>query len=151
MSRNTLNKFVRTSGSDDPDIITLTAWGQAIYYALTGVWSLVSIKTFQKVTGPKVDIWLVKTVGTLVLVIGGVLGMAAKKGRVTPEIALLATGSAAGLAAIDVVYATKKRISPIYLLDALAEGGLIALWAVGWKLRQGSDGGEGRSQVAAQH
>jgi hypothetical protein len=141
--------LIRSSG-DDPDIITLTAWGQAIYYALTGVWSLVSIRTFQKVTGPKVDTWLVKTVGTLVLVIGGVLGMAAKKGRVTPEIALLATGSAAGLAAIDVVYASRKRISPIYLLDALAEGGLIALWAVGWKLRQERDGGEGKGQAAAQ-
>jgi hypothetical protein len=142
--------LIRPSGNDDPDIVTLTAWGQAIYYAFTGVWSLVSIKTFQKVTGPKVDTWLVKTVGTLVLVIGGVLGMAAKKGRVTPEIALLATGSAAGLAAIDVVYATKKRISPIYLLDALAEGGLIALWAVGWKLRQGDAEGERSNQATAQ-
>jgi hypothetical protein len=148
VSRNTLNQFVRTADRDDLDIVTLTACGQAIYYALTGVWSLVSIKTFQKVTGPKVDTWLVKTVGTLVLVIGGVLGMAAKKGRVTPEIALLATGSAAGLAAIDVVYATKRRISPIYLLDALAEVGLIALWAMGWKLRQGGDGGDGKGQAA---
>ena len=39
---------------------------QAIYYIATGVWSLVGIRSFQAVTGPKIDTWLVKTVGVLV-------------------------------------------------------------------------------------
>jgi hypothetical protein len=102
---------------------------QAAYYVLTGVWPLVSIGTFQKVTGPKVDLWLVKTVGVLVAVIGGVLGVAGLRRRAVPEVALLGAASAAGLAAIDVIYVAKKRISPIYLLDALGELILIALWA----------------------
>lgn len=106
------------------------AIGQAVFYVATGVWSLVGIRSFQKVTGPKADIWLVKTVGVLVTVIGGVLGLAGYRRRLSPEVTLLAVGSAAGLTAIDVVYVARKRIRPVYLLDAAAETGLIGLWAL---------------------
>jgi len=41
-----------------------------------GIWSLVSIGSFQKVTGPKTDVWLVKTVGVLVIGVGAALGLA---------------------------------------------------------------------------
>lgn len=109
---------------------SLLSWGQGVYYGLTGLWAIVSIGTFQKVTGPKVDTWLVKTVGVLIIVIGAVLGLAGKRGEPVPEVPLLAVGSAAGLAAIDVIYVARKRIRPIYLLDALAEVGLIGLWGI---------------------
>lgn len=62
--------------------------------------------------------------------IGGVVGLAGYRRRVTPEVALLAAGSAAGLAAIDIVYVARRRIRPVYLLDAAAEAGLIALWGL---------------------
>lgn len=105
---------------------------QGLYYTATGIWPLVSMDTFQKVTGPKTDLWLVKTAGTLIDVIGGVLRMAGVRRRATPEIALLALGSAAALTGIEVIYVAKGRISPIYLLDAVAEVGLIASWAFTW-------------------
>ena len=63
------------------------------------------------------------------MVIGGVVGLAGYRKRITPEVALLAVGSAAGLAAIDVVHVAQRRIRPVYLLDAVAEAGLIGLWA----------------------
>ena len=121
---------VNTNSTNDSDSVRLVAYAQAVFYVLTGVWSLVSIRTFEAVTGPKVDRWLVKTVGVLVIVIGGVIGMAGHKRRVTPEIPALAIGSALGLTGIDVVYVAKRRISPVYLLDALAELGLVGLWAL---------------------
>lgn len=102
---------------------------QGGYYLLTALWSLVSPGTFQKVTGPKHDYWLVRTVGVLVGVIGGVLVMAGLRRQTTREVPVLAVGSAAGLAAIDTVYATQGRISKVYLLDALVELGLIVAWA----------------------
>ena len=73
----------------------------------------------------------------LVGVIGAVLGLAAWRRRLTPEIETLAVGSALGLAAIDVVYVARRRIRPVYLLDAAAELGLV----VGWVLshRRGTD------------
>lgn len=103
---------------------------QGAYFAATGVWSLVDIKSFQKVTGPKTDLWLVKTVGALVSVIGGALAGASLRRKVTAEIVMLAAGSAAGLAAIDIIYVAKRRISPIYLLDAAAEIAMIGGWTI---------------------
>lgn len=101
---------------------------QGIYFVATGVWPLVSLRTFMMVTGPKVDFWLVKTVGVLVGVIGGVLLVACARNRPVPEVALLAVGSSAGLTAIDVWYVARRVIAPIYLMDAAAEVVLIAAW-----------------------
>jgi hypothetical protein len=81
------------------------------------------------VTGPKKDYWLVRTVGVLVSVIGGVLVMAGLRKQTTREVPVLAVGSALGLGAIDVVYAGQGRISKVYLLDAVAEAGLVFAWA----------------------
>lgn len=114
---------------DHQDLEANLALAQGLYYASTGVWALADSQSFQAVTGPKVDVWLVKTVGVLVTAIGGALGCAGWSRRVTPEVRLLAVGSALGLAGIDVVYVAKGRISRIYLLDAAVELGLAAAWA----------------------
>lgn len=109
---------------------------QGLYFVLTGVWGLVDLDSFQAVTGPKTDLWLVRTVAVLVLTVGGVLLVAAARLRVSFELALLAVGSAAGLAVIDLVYALGDVISDVYLLDAAAEIALVAMWLVAlWKAR----------------
>jgi uncharacterized membrane protein len=105
---------------------------QGFYYVVAGVWPLVSIGTFQRVTGPKTDLWLVRTVGVLVAVIGEVLILAGIRRRVAVEVPVLAASSAAGLAAIDVIYATTGRISRVYLADAAAELVLLGGWALAW-------------------
>ena len=101
---------------------------QSLYYVATALWALFSVGTFQKVTGPKTDVWLVKTVGVLVAAIGGALGVAGFRRRETPEIGLLGAGSAAGLAGIDAYYTAKGRIPPVYALDGLAELGFLGCW-----------------------
>jgi hypothetical protein len=106
-------------------LVVAVALAQGGYYALTGLWPGVGIRTFERVTGPEVDRWLIQTVGVLVLAVGAALGLAGIRHRVTPELALLAASSAAGLAAIDAVYVARRRIAPIYLLDALAEAVLL--------------------------
>jgi hydrogenase/urease accessory protein HupE len=60
-----------------------------VFYAVTGFWPIVSIRTFQLVTGPKRDLWLVRTVGALLTVIGVVLTLAGLRRRVTPEVLML--------------------------------------------------------------
>jgi hypothetical protein len=102
---------------------------QGLYYLVTGVWSLVDIDSFQMVTGPKTDLWLVRTVGVLITVIAVVLLFAAWRRQTTVEVALLAVGSALALTAIDVIYVALQVIAPIYLLDAVAELVLVACWA----------------------
>jgi hypothetical protein len=106
---------------------------QGLFYVATGVWPLIDIESFQIVTGPKTDLWLVRTVGVLVTVIGAVLIAASRARRITPEIVMLAVGAALGLAAIDLRYALAGRISAVYLADAVAEIGLSVLWWVGWR------------------
>ena len=103
---------------------------QGGYFALTGVWPLVSMATFEAVTGPKTDDWLVHTVGVLVTVIGLVLLSATIKGEVDAPVAVLAVGSSAGLATIEFFYVLRGVIWPIYMLDAIAEVALIILWGV---------------------
>jgi hypothetical protein len=115
--------------------MSLVALAQGVYFSLTGVWPLVHLRSFLAVTGPKVDLWLVKTVGAIVAVVGLALLLAARSGRVTPEVVLLGVGSAVALAAVDVVYVTKRVIPKIYLLDAVGEVVLILAWGVAWWLR----------------
>lgn len=92
--------------------------------------ALASLRTGQRVTGPKTDLWLVKTVGVLIAVIGGVLIVAGWRSPMPLEALLLAVGSALALTGIDVVYVARGRIATIYLWDALAELVLVASWIV---------------------
>ena len=101
---------------------------QGIYFVITGIWPILSMKTFFMITGPKKDLWLVKTVGLILAVIGIVLLYAQRTAGVNTPIVLLATGSALGLALVEIVYVTKRVISPIYLADAFVELVLIAWW-----------------------
>jgi hypothetical protein len=100
----------------------------AAYYIATGVWPLVSRRTFEGLTGPKADFWLVQTVGVLVAAIGGGLAQNLRRREASPELRTIALASAAGLALIDVIYVSRRRIRPVYLADAAAEGALIAAW-----------------------
>ncbi len=102
---------------------------QGAYYVASGIAPFVSRRWFERATGPKLEWWLVQTVGGLVTVIGGALVGAAARGRPTPEILGLAAGSATALAAIDVVHVSRGRISPVYLADAVVEAAALAALA----------------------
>jgi hypothetical protein len=104
---------------------------QGVFYLVTGLWPLLHIQSFLKVTGPKTDLWLVKTLGVLISVIGVVLGSAGVQRSVNRDLALLGGGSAAALTAIDVIYVARRCISPVYLLDAVTELALIVGWSIG--------------------
>ena len=114
---------------DRTTLFRYLSFAQGAYFLVTGIWPLISIRTFMLVTGPKTDVWLVKTVGAVVAVIGAVLTVAGVRRQTAPEVPLLAVGSAAALTAIDIVYVAQGRIAPIYQLDAVGEVALIGGWA----------------------
>jgi hypothetical protein len=116
-----------TAEEGQPDWCRL-AIGQGLYYALTGFWALVHLSSFMAVTGPKVDTWLVRTVGALVMVSGTVLVQAGVLRRVTPEIVVLGAGQALAFALIDSWYVSVGRISMVYLGDAIVQWLLLACW-----------------------
>ena len=75
------------------DPLVVVAAIQAAYVVLTGLWPIVHVRSFTAVTGSKTDLWLVKTVGALISVIGLVIASAAWRRAVSFEIAMLATVS----------------------------------------------------------
>lgn len=103
-----------------------------IYYFATGLWPLVHLQSFIAVTGPKEDLWLVQTVGVLVLVIGATLLAAALFEEVQFTLRILAVGSAAGFLGVDVVFWWMGQIPAVYLLDAVAQLVLLAAWIGFW-------------------
>jgi hypothetical protein len=121
-------------------------WAQGLYFFATGVWPLVSVDTFQAVTGEKTDHliadpptnadhWMLYTISALILAISVVILTAAWRRRASFDVALLAISSASALTIIDVVYVARGTIRPIYLADAAVEFVIIALWA--WVLVKG--------------
>ena len=108
----------------------LVATLHGTYYVASGLWPMLSMETFESVSGPKTDDWLVRTVAVLVIVIGLVLLSGAAKRQLGAPIRMLALGTAASLAAIEFIYALQGVIWPIYMLDAVGELGLIVLWVV---------------------
>lgn len=121
-----------------------TCYAQGVYFLLTGLWPLVSIESFQWVTGPKSDHlptgsesdhWLVNTVAVLVIAVALALLTAAWRGEIALEVAVLAAASAVGLLMIDVVYVGRGVIAPVYLVDAGLEVILLACW-LGWFWRR---------------
>lgn len=110
---------------------------QGAYFLLTGVWPLVSLDTFIAVTGPKFDHlpkgteddhWLLYTVSLLIISVGLSLIVAAVRRNVAAESVTLAVASSVGLLSIDVIFVARRVILPVYLIDAVAEVILIALW-----------------------
>lgn len=103
---------------------------QGIYYIITGLWPIIHIKSFEKLTGPKTDKWLVNTVG-LILINSGVLFLHESRNS-DESIVLLAILNAISLTLIDLVYVIKKIIRRIYLLDAGIEIIYIFLYLSYW-------------------
>jgi hypothetical protein len=110
---------------------------QGGYYLATGLWPLFSRRTFEAVTGPKHDFWLVQTFGLLVGVVGAVLcrGDADPNGRLDRR--RLAAGSALALGAADVAFVMRGRISRVYLVDAALEAAFLAWLARDWHRQRG--------------
>ena len=105
---------------------TAVAAAQSVYYLLTGVWPLLHRRSFERVTGPKVDFWLVEAVGVTVAAIGLGLARAVGGGGPVPrELRSVAVAAAAGLGALETVYVARRRISPVYLLDAAIEAAFL--------------------------
>lgn len=114
--------------------ITRLAWAQGTYFTAAGLWPLVDMRSFERITGPKRDKWLVETVGAVVLAIGGTLLLAARRGDESPPVRTLGMTSAAALAAIELRHGMAGTISPTYLADAVLELGLVAGWMVAPRL-----------------
>jgi hypothetical protein len=103
-----------------------------------GVWPLAHRRSFEAVFGPKVDRWLMYTVAGLLVSIGAAQLSTTAETASLRQARRIGIGCAATLGAIDVVYAPRRRISLVYLVDAVAEAGWLIAWAITNKDRHAS-------------
>jgi hypothetical protein len=129
------DRKVNTRGDEMSELMLRKKWNRkklsmvhGAFFVASGLWPLISMRTFEKVTGPKEDDWLVKTVGLLIAVSGATLLRSGLRSTVSDEIALNSAGQAFALGSISLIYSLKGRISKVYLLDTTIEYALVALW-----------------------
>ena len=100
---------------------------QGMYVLLTAVWALVDIQSFMFITGPKTDVWLVRTVAVLLICIWLFFLMSSKKSE-EPRVTLTALVFSFGLAYIDFYYTLNNTIRWVYALDGIVESMFGLLW-----------------------
>ncbi|MBT1707921.1 hypothetical protein KK062_06800 [Fulvivirgaceae bacterium PWU5] len=103
---------------------------QAAYIFITGIWPLIDINSFMAVTGKKTDLWLVKTVGALLLPVASCLGMYRYLNADKRPAILLGGAIAVAFISIDFYYALTDVISDIYLVDGIIEVGFLLVWII---------------------
>ena len=118
-------------------LVSSIAVAQALFFVLTGLWPIVSIRVFQNVSASRKDFWLVKSMGLMLGIAGSIITGARSHQQTSPLISIFAIGTAAVLMAIDLVYVNWKKFSRIYFLDAVLEFCIVAAWAL--VLIQGND------------
>lgn len=101
---------------------------QSVYYMVTALWALVHIKSFMLVTGPKTDVWLVKTVSVLLIPLSLVLFMGIFKWANGKILFLLGAGTAMGLATIDFYYTHHDVIPHAYKVDGYMQIIFLVIW-----------------------
>jgi hypothetical protein len=102
----------------------------AAYLIATGVWPAVHRRSFEALTGPKQDFWLVRTVGGLAAACGLTLATAAIRGRRSPELQTLACAQAIVFVAAD-IYASANQ-SRLYLADVGVQAACVLAWLRPW-------------------
>jgi hypothetical protein len=103
---------------------------QTIYYLITAVWALVDIRSFIFITGPKTDVWLVKTVAVLLLCICASLGTYFFIKKDFLPVNILAISCCMGFIIIDCYYSFSNVISDVYLVDAAIQLILLIYWGI---------------------
>jgi hypothetical protein len=111
-------------------LVRFWGWSHAIYIFITAVWPIIDIESFMMVTGPKTDIWLVKTVGALLIPVSITMMVNLVAVNNKWPLITLAAGTAIAFICVDCYYALNDVISDIYLADAAVE----FIFLIGWMI-----------------
>lgn len=101
---------------------------QGSYILVTALWPIIHIQSFMEVTGYKTDVWLVKTVGALLIPIALCMLLNLLIDIDKRPTFVLGAGSAVAFICIDFYYALTDVIADIYMAD----GFLQIIFLIGW-------------------
>jgi hypothetical protein len=108
----------------------LVPLAQGAFYTASGLWPILHLRSFEAVTGPKRDRWLVRTLGGLIAAVGATLVAEGLEAEDRAPARVLGVASALALGGASAYYALRGRISRIYLADAAVEAAIAAAWLV---------------------
>src|SRR3954453_5088657 len=109
---------------------------QAGYYVVTGALPLVSMPGFERLTGPKTDDWLVRTIGGLAVGLGAVLARDAATGRTGPVVGL---AGAVPFALAGLWSRGAGAVARVYLLDGVVEAVVVVAWVAALRRNRSGD------------
>jgi hypothetical protein len=117
--------------------LSTIAIAQGAYYLVTGLWPVFHMNSFLALTGPKTDLWLVRTFGVLIAAIGAHFLLASvRRNRPPLDLRPLAMLVAGAIAGCEAYYALTGQIWAVYLLDAVLELAFVGMWSAhGWRRR----------------
>jgi hypothetical protein len=110
------------------------------YLVVGGLWPILDLEGFGRVTPPKLEGWLPKAVGACMANVGIALGAAGLRGKVARELRILGASTALSFAAMDFWHAgPRRRISRVYMLKGITQLAFAAAWTFAeWReLRDG--------------
>ena len=105
------------------DVAMLT---QATYYLVTGPWPVAHFRSFERITGPKPDRFVVESAGMLFAASGCALAVGASSGGRDRAARVLSV--AVPLLSAVVTLRHRPQLRAVYLVDAVTQCGL-AVWA----------------------
>ena len=106
---------------------------QSGYYLATALWGILDIESFMEVSGPKTDIWLVKTVSVVLLSVCICLLSGLLLAEYSLPIFILGSTSAIALAIIDFRYTSDDTIKWVYAIDGVVQVLILISWIIIWR------------------
>lgn len=113
-------------------MITWVLIVQGVFYVVTGLWPFLHLPSFIAVVGPKPDLFQLHVTGALIVVIGIVLLLGARR----PDRSAVVLGILSALAFVMLDVAYDPILRPIYWLDAAAEALIAVLLIIGVLVRR---------------
>ncbi|MGV9013135.1 MAG: hypothetical protein ACOH13_11120 [Flavobacteriales bacterium] len=110
-----------------PKITSLVLYAHALYLLIGGAWPLLSLRTFEEVTGPKSDHFLVRTVALILVLVASIL-FTQRKPPVERSAVFTAMGISCILGSVALFSAAGGWVWKVYFID----GGMHLLFASAW-------------------
>ena len=105
---------------------------QAAYYLVTGLWPLLHFRSFEGLTGPKPDRFVVESTGLLFAATGATLASAAGEDGPEPPVRVL--GALVAAASTLAALRHRPQLRAVYLADAAVQ---VTLAALVWRSTSG--------------
>jgi|1186.fasta_scaffold11580_2 hypothetical protein len=105
------------------------ALAHGAFLAATGLWPLLHLRSFARLTAPRPEGWLTRGAGLCCTNLGAALLAAGARGKVAQELRLAAGTTGLTIAALDLHSAARRRSLP-QLLNGLAQLAFAAAWTM---------------------